>query len=380
MTVAFSERSDVAGEPNPLSRALAEARARGPVLDLTVSNPADAELAYDRGAIARALSAVDATRYAPHPLGLPSAREALAARGLIADPARALLTASTSEAYAYLFRLLADRGDELLVPAPSYPLLEHLAHAAEVELSPYPLVYDGAWRAPLDLLHDAIGPRTRAIVVVSPNNPTGSALDVELAAGLEAMGLPVVIDEVFGAYPLEAALARVPVEGTLTFRLDGLSKRAALPGMKLAWASVEGPPAQVTEAMARLEVMADAFLSPSAPAQQALAGLLDATAPTRDAIAARTRANLDALREAIAGTALSAPRVDGGWYAPVRLPATRTDEAWALALLERGVHAHPGYLYDFDDEEAWLVLGLLTPRAAFDEGVGRLIALVNEGD
>ena len=372
--MAFSERSNVDRETNALTRARQDAEARGSLLDLTASNPAAAELPYDVEALRAALSGVDPSRYVPHPRGAIEARRALAELGLAPSAETVLLTASTSEAYAYLFPLLADRGDEILVPAPSYPLLEHLAHATDVQLTSYELVYDGAWHPRPAELFDRIGERTRAIVAVSPNNPTGHFLDPDTAADLGALGMPLIIDEVFAAYPLDASPPpRAPAEG-LTFRLDGLSKRAALPGLKLAWTSVEGPPAEVEEALARLELMSDSFLSPNVPAQLALPALLEASRTTTDAIRARTAANLAALRAEAEGSALTVPRVEAGWYAPVRVPATRTDEAWCLALLERGVATHPGYFYDFAHDEAWLVLSLLTPEPTFARG----LAIVSE--
>lgn len=372
----FSDRSDVAREANPLTRALAEAKARGPVLDLTVSNPASAALPYDADAVRAALSSADPTRYAPHPLGMREAREALVEAGLAADPNRLLICASTSEAYAYLFRLLADRGDEILAPTPSYPLLEHLAHAADVQLVHYAQRWDGAWHVDPAELFDAIGERTRALVAVSPNNPTGHWLDPETAEGLGAMGQPLILDEVFAAYPLQATRPTRPALEALSFRLDGLSKRAALPGLKLGWVTVEGPDALVAEAVARLELLADTFLSPNVPAQLALPALLEATGPVREAIGARCRHNLDALREAAAGSPMSVPKVEAGWYAPIRVPATKTDEAWCLSLLDRGLHLHPGYFYDFPDDEAWLVASLLTPEEPFARGLAVLREIV----
>lgn len=379
----FSERSGVAGEPNRLTRALNERRARGaPILDLTASNPTVAGLPYDEGRILAALSDEAALRYEPHPLGLPSARravvDALRGDGMDVPPERVLLTSSTSEAYAHLFTLLCDPGDEVLVPEPSYPLLAHLAQPAGVQLVGYPLRYDGRWNADPSSLFDAIGERTRAVVAVSPNNPTGSYLVRDELESLAALGLPLIVDEVFFGYPLDAPADRAraaTVTETLTFALDGLSKRAALPQLKLAWTTVTGPEAAVTEAMERLEVLADTFLSPSAPVQHALLALLDASVTTRDAIRSRTADNLERLREAVRGTALSVPRVEGGWYAPVRMPATRDDEAWALALLDEGVLVQPGYFFDFATDEAWVVVSLLTEPAVFDDGVQRVVAL-----
>ncbi|HJL15579.1 MAG TPA: pyridoxal phosphate-dependent aminotransferase [Sandaracinaceae bacterium LLY-WYZ-13_1] len=381
----FSGRSDTAREVNALTAALDARRARGaPVIDLTVSNPTVAGLPYDAEGIGAALADPAALSYEPHPLGLPAARRAIAAalaeEGVHMDPARVLLTASTSEAYAHLFALLCDPGDEVLVPEPSYPLLEHLAHHAGVHLARYPLTYDGRWHADPAALFDAIGERTRALVAVSPNNPTGSYATRDELEALAALGLPLIVDEVFHPYALAAApkdrARAATLDGrlgeALVFALDGLSKRAALPQLKLAWTTVSGPDALVEEALARLEVMADTFLSPNTPAQVGLEALLAATEPTRAALTARLEDHLAKLRAACEGTALTVPRVEGGWYAPVRLPATETDERWALSLLDAGLWVQPGYFYDFPPDESWIVVSLMTPPAPFAEGLAIL--------
>lgn len=367
----FSDRSDVEREPNALAEALEKAEVTH---DLTPTNPVAVGLGPDREPVAAALAAIDPTAYAPHPLGSPIAREALAERGLVTSAGHTMITASTSEAYAYLFRLLSDPGSEVLVPAPSYPLLEHLAHAADVQLTPYALRWDGDWHVSSAELFEAIGERTAAIVMVSPNNPTGQYLDDETEEAIGALGVPLVLDEVFRAYPLEGEVPRRITPEVLTFRLDGLSKRAALPGMKLGWTSVEGPTDEVHEALSRLEVIADAFLSPAYPAQLALGALLDVSEPTRARIRERCLKNLATLRSACEGTAFSVPSIEGGWSACVRAPATDTDEAHALTLLEHGVRVHPGYFYDFPDDEAWLVLSLLTPEDTFASGVELLVS------
>lgn len=380
----FSERSDTGAEPNALTRALRARRARGaPIVDLTVSNPTAAGLPYDAERVLGALADAAALRYAPHPFGLPAARETIAARladeGAPVDPSRVLITASTSEAYAHLFTLLCDPGDEVLVPEPSYPLLEHLAHRTGVHLARYPLTYDGRWHADPSALFDAIGERTRALVAVNPNNPTGSYLTRDELGALAALELPLIVDEVFYRYPLEPPADRARaacLDETLVFSLDGLSKRAALPQLKVAWTAVTGPEDAVGEALARLEILCDTFLSPNTPAQVALPTLLEVGEVTRAAILERAGANLARLRAACEGTALTVPRVEGGWYAPVRLPATDTDEAWALALLDEGLLVHPGYFFDFPVDEAWLVVSLLPEPDVFARGIDRLVAHV----
>jgi alanine-synthesizing transaminase len=372
-----SSRSSFDLAPNRLSVALARARVEErPVLDLTESNPTRAGLPYPRDAILEALANPDTLLYEPAPFGLGSAREAVA-RELELDPARVALTASTSEAYAFLFKLLCDPGDEVLVPVPSYPLFEHLARLEGVRAVPYPLVYDGVWHVDLDALRNAVGPRARAVVTVSPNNPTGSYLKRAELAALSALGLPIVSDEVFASYPLREdptrASSALEAQGGLVFSLGGLSKLAALPQMKLAWIAVGGDAPDVTEAMGRLEIVADAYLSVGTPVQHALPRLLASRSVTETAIRARTRANLELLRSRVAGTSATLLDAEGGWYATLRVPSTRTEESWVLALLEEdGVYVHPGHFFDFE-REAYLVLSLLTPEATFAEGVARIV-------
>jgi aspartate/methionine/tyrosine aminotransferase len=291
------------------------------------------------------------------------------------------LFCSTSEAYSLAFRLLCDPGDRVLVPRPSYPLLEHLARADSVELAPYRLAYDGAWHVDLaDLRAKAREPRVRAIVCVSPNNPTGSFASRAEADALAALDLPIVSDEVFAAYPLAHdaeradslldAAARAP----LVLALGGLSKYAALPQLKLAWMIAAGR--EAPEALARLEITADAYLSLATPVQLALPEIFASARATRDAIRARLARNLAELARAVAGTAATLLRVDGGWYAVLRLPATRSDDEWALALLEqRAVLVQPGWLYDFEGGP-FAVLSLLPPEPVFAEGARAIAELI----
>ncbi len=377
----FSSRSGVDLSPNALATALARLGDR-PVLDLTTSNPTGASIPYDRDAILSALALPGSLVYEPVPFGLASAREAVAgdlsAHGPPIDPARVALTASTSEAYAYLFKLLCDPGDEVLVPRPSYPLFEHLARLESVQAISYRLAYDGAWHVDLPGVRAAITPRTRAIVTVSPNNPTGSYLKTTELGELAAMGLPIVSDEVFARYPLRAdrtrALSALEAgPAPLVFALGGLSKLAALPQAKLAWMAVGGEPTRVDAALARLEVIADSYLSVAAPVQHALPALLATRTVAEQAIRDRTARNLAWLASAVSGSAASLLDVEGGWYATLRLPRTRDEEAWALAFLEEdGVHVHPGHFFDFE-EEAYVVVSLLTPEATLREGSQRIL-------
>jgi alanine-synthesizing transaminase len=352
------------------------------VLDLTESNPTRAGLPYPGSAILAALSRSPALVYEPAPFGLPSARDAVAgelsAQGITVAGSRVVVTASTSEAYAFLFKLLCDPGDEVLVPAPSYPLFEHLARLEGVHAVPYRLAYDGAWHLDADSARRAVTPRTRAVLAVSPNNPTGSYLKRAELGSLAALGLPIVSDEVFARYPLrkDPTRARSALEACgapLVFALGGLSKAAALPQMKLAWIAVGGEEARAGAAMDRLEVIADAFLSVGAPVQHALPELLAAGELTRRAIGERTLQNLDFVRRAAAGSPVSVLDVEGGWYATLRLPGTRSELDWALALLDQDeVHAHPGHFFDFE-EEAYLVVSLLTQEDVFREATTRIV-------
>ncbi|MEO8797127.1 MAG: pyridoxal phosphate-dependent aminotransferase, partial [Polyangiaceae bacterium] len=278
---------------------------------------------------------------------------------------------------------LCDPGDDVAICTPSYPLFEHLAQLEGVAVRPYRLAYDGAWHVDLDSLKHAIGPQTRAIVVVHPNNPTGSFLSKAELTAMAATGLPIISDEVFANYTLFEDASRVrtarEAEDTLVFALGGLSKAAGLPQMKLGWTAVGGPKARVDEAMARLELIADTFLSVGAPVQHALPALLAVGALTADAIRSRTRANLATLDRAIdSGSPITRLRVDGGWYATLRLPRTKTEEEWVLELLAEGVLVHPGAFFDFESE-AYVVVSLLTPEPALAEGVARLVAHVAEG-
>lgn len=384
MTRLPSSRSSFDLAPNRLSVALARARQEErPILDLTESNPTRAGLPYARATILDALASADALLYEPASFGLWSAREAVA-REVAVNPKRIVLTASTSEAYAFLFKLLCDPGDEVLVPVPSYPLFEHLARLEAVRAVPYRLAYDGSWHVDVDSLRGAVSARTRAVVTVSPNNPTGSYLKRAELAALASLRLPIVSDEVFAGYPLKddptRASTALEAQGTLVFALGGLSKLAALPQMKLAWIAVGGDAPDVTGAMGRLEVLADAYLSVGTPVQHALPRLLASRGPVERAIRSRTRANLEVLRARVAGTPATLLDVEGGWYATVRVPATRSEESWVLALLEEdGVYVHPGHFFDFE-REAYLVLSLLTPEPAFAEGVARIVTrLAREG-
>lgn len=371
----LSTRSAVHEEPTALATALEQARRSGrPIIDLTQSNPTVVELPYQLyesvAGWAKTAGSELWSRYAPESLGSARAREAIARhwpgqRPRALDPAHSLLVSSSSEAYSYLFTLLCDADDEVLVPRPSYPLLAHLGQYAGVRLVPYSLAYDGVWHIDFESLRRALGPRSRAIVLVNPNNPTGSYVKRAELDALAALGLPLIADEVFARFALDDDPERVTsvlgASPALTFCIDGLSKSAGLPQLKLSWIAASGPEQQVGEALRRLEWIADTYLSATTPGQRALPALLEAAPAFRDALCERLRQNRDALVTALAGSAASVLRLEGGWYAVVQLPRVVAEDEWVLGLLEReGVLVHPGYFYDFE-RPAFLVVSLL-PR------------------
>jgi alanine-synthesizing transaminase len=390
----FSRRLPASLAANRIARALDAARAAGrPLYDLTESNPTVVGLAYPEAELRAALAdgAARALAYHPTPRGLDGARASIAAdyarRGAAPlDAAHVWLTASTSEAYAHLFKLLCDPGERVLVPAPSYPLFELLAGLEAVECAPYPIRWHGGWYVDVDAVAAALDARTRAILIVHPNNPTGSFVKRDELAALDALaaarGLALVSDEVFADYARAPHRDDATRAGTLAqagaslhFALGGLSKLAGLPQLKLGWIAVSGPDALVAEAETRLEHILDTFLSVNQPVQEAAPALL-ALAPAITArIAARVERNRAALTAALRGTAADVLDAEGGWYAIVRVPRVATDEEWVLALLDDGVIVQPGFFYDFDDDGV-LVVSLLAREDVLDAGAARLAARV----
>jgi alanine-synthesizing transaminase len=385
----FSARTGWDLTPNRLSSLLETRRKRGePVLDLTETNPTRVGIAYPPDLLAP-LADPAALRYEPTPRGLASAREAVAQdharRGVPVDPGRIFLAASTSEAYAWLFKLLCDPGDAVLVPRPSYPLFSYLARLESVDVVPYALSYDGEWHLGVDAVREALDPRARAVVVVSPNNPTGSYLKRDEADALLALcaeqGLAVISDEVFADYafaPDPRRVASLAVDGpALAFSLGGLSKSCGLPQLKLAWIAVSGPGKGRARAMERLEVVADTYLSVSTPVQHAARALLARRPELQRPIAERVDANRGALRGRLGpGSPATMLATEGGWSAVLQVPATRSeDEIVARLLEEHGVLVHPGYFFDFP-REAYLVLSLLPPPATFADAVDRILAVL----
>jgi len=385
--VTFSRRVPHDLSRNRLTDAVAAMRAEGRAfVDLTATNPTCAGFSYPPDLLAP-LAAAAALEYRPEPLGSRDARVAVAndyaRRGVSVPPERVVLTASTSEAYSVLFKLLADAGDEILIPRPSYPLFDHLAALDLLVTRAYDLEYHGAWTIDVASVERALTPRTRAILIVSPNNPTGSymsAADLDrLAALCAARDVAIVADEVFADYELEPGAARAAgraatVERALTFALGGLSKSIGLPQVKLGWMAVSGPARLVASALDRLELICDTYLSASTPVQVAAPTLLSRGAAVREQIAERVRDNYSWLQNAaLASPACRVLRSDAGWSAVLQVPTLEPEEDLVVRLLTTaGVLAHPGYFFDFA-RESFLVVSLLPAAPVFRDGVARIL-------
>jgi alanine-synthesizing transaminase len=381
----FSSRLDWSMAPNPLARLLQEKRAGGAaILDLTESNPTAAGFSYAAEEMLGALANPRLLAYEPTPAGIADARSAVSEYyvGRVV-PERILLTASTSEAYSFVFKLLADPGDEVLAPRPSYPLFDYLGALDSVRVVQYPLAYHGGWGIDLEALRSRVTGRTRAIVLVNPNNPTGSFVKKaelrDLIALCRDRQLALISDEVFSDYGFEEEAQRagslVSVEEVLTFSLSGLSKVAGLPQMKLGWIVAGGPEPARQQALQRLELIADTYLSVGTPVQWAAAALLAARHKIQSQIRERLVGNRDFLAQQIGDRSpwrlLAA---EGGWYAVLEAPRIRSEEEWALTLLaEHQVLLQPGFFFDFE-KEAFLVASLLTRPEIFREGVRRILA------
>jgi aspartate/methionine/tyrosine aminotransferase len=343
------------------------------ILDLTESNPTRAGISYPLDELAEIMSRAAREPYAPDPRGLLRAREALAAQ-LTCHPDDLVLTASTSEAYSFLFKLLCDPDEEVIAAVPSYPLFEHLAALEMVRLRTFALEIHRRWELDAERVQAMITDRTRAMLVVNPNNPTGSFVSPSEQDSLVLMGLPIVSDEVFLDYPLDGKGRTFARSDALTFALGGLSKSAGLPHYKLGWIRIAGPHSDKKKVREALDLIADSFLSVSTPVQAALPDLLRIAPAVRAAIAERTRDNFAALRTMIANSpSMKALPVEGGWSAVLRVPRTATDEELALRLLDSGVLIHPGYFFDFP-RDGFLVISLLVEPDPFRARVERLFA------
>jgi aspartate/methionine/tyrosine aminotransferase len=391
----FSKRTNWRLEENAYTRALRQRRASGkPILDLTVSNPTACGFQYDEAAILGALAAPEALRYDPEPKGLLKARAAVAQyyheknSEERVDLERLILTTGTSEAYSFLLRLLCEAGDEIVIAQPSYPLFEFLAAIHDVKLRPFRLVYDHGWQIDFAALTKATSPRTRAIVLVHPNNPTGHFVSRSEAEQLQKLCLEresaLVVDEVFLDYKVSFADIRQKLGSfafdarTLTFVVSGLSKIAGLPQMKIGWIAAAGPDALVSDAIVRLEIIADTYLSLNAPVQHALPTLLAQRGVMQPQIMRRIEKNLRMLDENLEQQKLvSRLEFEGGWCAVLRVPALQPDEELAIRLMEDySVLAHPGHFYDFADD-GYPVVSLLAPVEEFGEGIRAIIQCVD---
>lgn len=384
----FSQRVPATLVSNRLT-ALLESRLRSGdgVIDLTESNPTRAGFGYDSQKILKALANSRSLLYEPDPRGLEVARRAVSGyyqrRGVELLLERIFLTASTSEAYAFLFKLLCDPGDQVLVPAPSYPLFEHLVTVEAATACTYRLYYDGDWHIDFDSLLSALRDNTRAVVLVSPNNPTGSCLKRRELERLSRLclerGLAIICDEVFADYCYREDPDRVATvagnSGALTFALSGLSKIAGLPQLKLSWIVASGPDGLLEQALARLEFISDLFLSVAAPVQHALETLLAEASGLQRQLLARICSNRQRLTEALRGTAASLLRSEAGWYAIIRVPNIGSEEEMALELLEQGVLVHPGYFFDFE-MDGLLVVSLIVEPERFQKALERILASV----
>jgi alanine-synthesizing transaminase len=388
MDEVFADRANWNLKANPLSEALAGHRAAGePLFDLTISNPTECGFEYDSRAILKALANPASLAYDPDPRGLLGARQAVAAYyaalGTEVPADDVILTTSTSEAYSFVFRTLCNPGDEVLIPEPSYPLFAVLADIQDVKLVRYPLDYDYGWQINFHALQQCITPRTRGVIVVHPNNPTGHFTKPQELEKLNEIcssrNLAIVADEVFLDFALQAGLRSFTFadnSAALTFTMSGLSKISGLPQMKAAWLVTSGPDRLKSEALARLEIIADTYLSMNAPVQHAIPALLEQRHSFQTQLLARARKNLAELDSQLAAQkSCSRLVVEGGWYAVLRVPATRSDEELAIELLaQKHVYVHPGHFYDFPSE-GFLVVSLITRDEEFAAGVKLLLSM-----
>lgn len=385
----FSKRTAWNLEPNPLSEALANRLSSGkPVIDLTESNPTKGGFYFEAKQILRALSHPASLHYDPVPQGLLPARNAVAdyyrARSCAINANDIFLTTSTSEAYSFLFRTLCNPGDELLIPQPGYPLFNFLADIQDVTTVRYPLIYDYGWQIDFHALQRAITPRTRGIIVVNPNNPTGHFCKADDMDRLNQLclerELALIADEVFLDFSIGEDLlpSFASNNNALTFTMSGLSKISGLPQMKVAWLIATGPEALKQQAVARLEMIADTYLSMNTPMQLALPVLLELRHKFQQQCAVRTRSNLAQLDKLLSTQKLCTRlNLEGGWYAILRVPVTGSDEELALELLNtRGVYVHPGHFYDFPTD-GYLLVSLITPELAFADGIEALVTLID---
>ncbi len=381
----FARRTNWSFDINRVTETVNQLRLQGnTILDLTCSNPTQCGFSYPKNMLSP-LSALENLSYAPDPQGLPRARQAVSdyyrRRGFDVAPERIFLTASSSEAYSALFRLLTDPGDHVLFPRPSYPLFQFLGALNDIVLDTYPIYYDTQWRIDFKALSAWVTARTKAIVLVNPNNPTGSFVGHESLMQIKALclekGLAIISDEVFWDFAFDETAVHeslVSHQRGLTFVLGGLSKALGLPQMKLSWMVLSGDEPLVAQAAARLEMISDTYLSVNTPVQNALESWLNCDVPMRNMILNRVRANYNFLKEAVAHVEeVTVLHVEGGWYAMLRLPDGLSEEEAVLSVLrEAQVLVHPGYFFDCAEAPYWVV-SLLPPEALFKTGVERIL-------
>jgi len=386
----FSHRTAWNLEPNPLSKALADRLSSGkPVIDLTESNPTKCGFHFEAEQVLAALSHPGSLNYEPVPQGLLPARNAVVdyyrSRQCLVNVNDIFLTTSTSEAYSFLFRTLCNPGDEVLIPQPGYPLFNFLADIQDVATLPYPLIYDYGWQIDFHALQRVVSPRTRAIVVVNPNNPTGHFCKTDDMHPLNQIcvegDLAIIADEVFLDFSLGKEIPRsfAANDKALTFTMSGLSKISGLPQMKVAWLIATGPETLKQQAVARLEMIADTYLSMNTPMQLALPALLELRHDFQQQCIERTRNNLAQLDELLSTQKLCTRlNPEGGWYVVIKVPVTGGDDDFALELLgTHGVYVHPGHFYDFVGD-GYVVVSLIPPEPAFATGTQALVALISE--
>jgi aspartate/methionine/tyrosine aminotransferase len=377
--------------PNQLSDLIAAKRLRGEVLiDLTESNPTCCGFSYPEKEILVALADASSLLYQPEPRGLLLSRKAIAdyyaTLGASVAPEHILLTASTSEAYSFLFKLLCNAGDEVIVPQPSYPLLEYLCQLNDVALRQYRLAYDGEWHIDFESLQSAFTSRTRAIVLVHPNNPTGSYLkqnEFERVCAIAAeYQCAVIADEVFQPYSFSPDVRRAnilaPQSSVPLFSLNGISKLLGLPQLKLSWIVINGTPQHTTEALNRLDIIADTFLSVNTPVQTAIPKLLSYVSDIENQIRLRIQTNYTLLQKIFAGSNTSLFQIEGGWYAILQLPQIHIDGDWAIELLQQqNILVHPGHFFDMK-QKSCIVLSLLPPSDLFANASSRIRSFVEQ--
>ncbi len=383
----FSIRTGWDFVPNALAVAVSGRRRRGePVLDWTLSNPTLCGFPYATDGIRAALASPKSLRYDPDPQGLRESREVIsewyARRGVALDPGSIILTTGSSEAYSWLFRLLCEAGDDVLIPKPGYPLFDDLARLSDVRLVPYRLRYDGLWRVDLETIQGGVSRRSRAIVVIHPNNPTGNYLSFAerewFCRFAAAHDLALIADEVFWTFPFEGEGPPPSMHGCdapLTFVINGLSKLAGLPQMKLGWVAVSGESRRVEEASSRLAMIGDTYLSVNTPVQAGLGEILMHSSNLAEAIRTRAAANHRQIGDRLRGTGLTLLGAEGGWNAILRMPGTRTDEEWALQLLERfGLLTYPGHFFDLEGG-VFLVVSLIIEEARTSEYLDTILTI-----